>query len=213
MKVFILIAILLLSFASFGQDAPAPKTIEELKKQKKPFKHDNQYVIHYDKFEDESRVQCVGFNLIGFGENLAEVLAGGIGGRRGNVSVLMLGSGFGFKGDTLKEEPSDYYLYFYYSGEQWKFLRNTKLIALLDGETRIQFGEGEAIRNIGYGGVTEIIGFKVTKEQLLQMANAKLVEIKIGSYVKPLKKEYQEMFANIVKLGDMSQRAEVKKKK
>ncbi|MGI9035349.1 MAG: hypothetical protein ACR2GD_04845 [Pyrinomonadaceae bacterium] len=75
-------------------------------------------------------------------------------GRTAKASSLSLGAGFVFQGDILKEEPTDYFIYFYYTGDVWKFLKSSKLIALVDG-ARIQFGDGDADRDVKYSGVSE----------------------------------------------------------
>lgn len=206
-----LIFIFVLSAAAFGQAAPlAEKTVKQLQQQSKPFKNKNRYLVLYDKFEDRTTVRCVGFNLI---SNMAGALAIVAGGSGTQPPMIFLGAGFMFSGDTLKESVTDYFIIFDYSGEEWKFLKTSKLIALVDGGERIQFGEGEAVRDVERGGVTERIGFKVSKEQLQKLSQAKTVEIKIGNYATPLKQEYLNMFGNILKLGDISQTVEIKTKK
>ncbi len=210
MKIYILIllTILLVSLATFGQEA-ATKTVKEIEQQKKPFKNSNRYFATYDKFEDLTIVRCVGFNLISNMTGALQIVAGGAGTR---PSMIFLGAGFQFSGDTLKTTPTDYFILFDYSGEEWQFLKKSKLIALIDDE-RVQFGDGDALRDVERGGVTERIGFKISKEQLKKLSEAKKVEIKIGNYATPLKAEYLVMFGNILKLGDVSQKAESKKSK
>lgn len=82
---------------------------------------------------------------------------------------------------------------------------------LIDGE-RVQFGEGEADRDVTRNGVQEIIGFAVNKDTMVKLGKAKTVELKIGNVVKKLKDEHFEMFQNIVKLGDLSEQPAEKKK-
>ncbi len=61
------------------------------------------------------------------------------------------------------------------------------------------------------GSVSELIGFKATKDEMQKLAQAKSLEIKIGNYVTPLKDEYKEMFSNVLELADLS-KMPVKKK-
>lgn len=213
-----LLLILIFAFSVFGQYSETPaaaseKTVKQLEQQKKKFKFDERYIVKYDKFEDITVVRCLGFNMIGAMEGAAEIMSKGMGGygRTATPSMLYFGVGFLFHGDTLKKEPPAYLLYFNYSGDQWKFLKTAKLIVLLDGEKRLNFGEGAVERDIGRRAVSELIGFKATKEDIQDLANAKTIEIKIGTYAKPLKKESQEMFANILKLADPAQLPEEKK--
>ncbi len=206
-KLFSIIFIFVFSFVAFGQDAQT-KTVKELEQQKKHYKSDRRYMIQYDKFEDRTLVRALGFNLVSTMAGAMSIIARG--GMGAQPTMIFLGAGFMFSGDTLKETPNDYFILFDYSGAEWQFLKTSKLIALVDGE-RIQFGEGEALRDVGRGGVSEKIGFKVSREQLQKLASAKTVEIKIGTYTTPLKTEYMEMFGNVLKLGDVSLKAEKKK--
>jgi hypothetical protein len=211
-KLLSIVFLFAFSIAAFGQTAPT-KTVKELQLQAKPFKNSKRYFVVYDKFEDRTLVRCLGFNLIGFGASFAEAMAQGTGAVRGSASSsIYLGAAFTFPSDTLRQSVTDYFLLFDYSGSEWQFLKTSKLIALVDGE-RIQFGSGEAVRDVKSGSVTEKIGFVVTRQQLQKLSAAKTIEIKIGSFEKPLKAEYMEMFSNVLKLGDTAQKVEDKKKK
>ncbi len=214
MKKLLMITLLTFSFStliSAQSGSTTSKTVEELKQQTKSFKDRRKYEIRYDKFEDLTLARFSGNNLVTSGEQFGAMLGKAMGGSsdpRG-IPVLLLGAGFVFSGDTLKEAPKDYLIYFDYSGESWAFLKSSKLIFLVDGE-RIQFGDGEVDRTIKRQGVTEIIGFKASKEDLLKIGNGKSVELKIGSLARELKPEQAQMFSNIVKLGDLSERSKVK---
>ena len=214
MKKLLMITLLIFCFSVlvFAQtENTTPKTLEDLKQQTKSFKDRRQYEVRYDKFEDLTLVRFSGNNLVTSGEQFGALLGKAMAGSsdpRG-VPMLLLGAGFIFTGDTLKESPKDYLIYFDYSGESWAFLKSSKLIFLVDGE-RIQFGEGEVDRTIKKRGVAEIIGFKALRADLLKIGSGKSVELKIGSLARKLKSEQAQMFSNIVKLGDMSERPQVK---
>jgi hypothetical protein len=200
------------SVLAFAQtENMTPKTPEDLKQQAKTFKDHRKYEIRYDKFEDMTVARFSGNNLVTSGEQFGALLGKAMAGSsdpRG-VPMLLLGAGFIFSGDTLKESPKDYIIYFDYSGESWAFIKSSKLIFLVDGE-RIQFGDGEADRTIKKQGVAEIIGFRASKDDLLKIGNGKSVELKIGSLARKLKSEQAQMFLNIVKLGDLSERPKAK---
>jgi hypothetical protein len=188
------------------------KTVEDLKQQTKSFKDRRKYEIRYDKFEDQTLVRFSGNNLVTSGEQFGAMLAGAMGGRSSLsvVPILLLGAGFVFTGDTLKQSPKDYIIYFDYSGESWAFLKNSNLIFLVDDE-RIQFGEGQVDRTIKkQGGVNEIVGFRASKDDLLKIGNGKSVELKIGSLTRKLKPAQAQMFSNVVKLADLSERPKEK---
>jgi hypothetical protein len=215
MKKLLTITLLIcgLSFSVFAQtENSASKTVEDLKRQTKGFKDRRKYEVSYDKFEDQTLVRFSGNNLVTSGEQFGAMLAGAMGGRSSPsvVPILLLGAGFVFTGDVLKESPKDYLIYFDYSGESWAFIKNSKLIFLVDDE-RIQFDEGQVDRTIKkQGGVREIIGFKASKDDLLKIGNGKSVELKIGSLARKLKPEQAQMFSNVVKLGDLSERPKEK---
>lgn len=216
MKKLLIIALTIFCFSGliFAQNEnAAPKTLENLKQQAKSFKDRRKYEIKYDKFEDQTLVRFSGNNLVTSGEQFGAALATAMGGGSSlsSIPILLLGAGFIFTGETLKESPKEYVIYFDYSGESWAFIKNSKLIFLVDDE-RIQFGEGEVDRTIKKsGGVNEIIGFKASKEDLLKIGNGKSVELKIGSLARKLKTEQAQMFANVVKLSDLSERPKTKK--
>lgn len=215
MKKLLIITLLIFcvpALVSAQTDNGTPKTVEELKQQTKSFKDRRKYEINYDKFEDRTVVRFSGNNLVTSGEQFGAMLAAAAAGRRSAAAVpmLLLGAGFIFSGNTLKESPKDYVIYFDYSGESWAFLKNSKLIFLVDDE-RIQFGEGEVDRTVKrQGGVAEIVAFKASEEDLLKIGSGKIVELKIGSLVRKLKPEQSQMFSNVVKLGDLSERPQTK---
>ena len=160
MKYFSAMFILVFSLTAFGQT----KTVKELEQQKKNYKSDKRYMVSYDKFEDMTIVRSLGFNLVSSMAGALSIIAAN---RRGaQPTMIFLGAGFMFPGDMLKETPNDYFIPFDYSGEEGQFLKKSKLIAIVDGE-RIQFGDGEVVRDVERGGsVSEKIGFKVSREQL-----------------------------------------------
>ncbi len=211
MKKLLLITLLVSCFSvlAFAQaESLTSKTVEELKQQAKTFKDRRKYEIRYDKFEDQTLVRFSGNNLVTSGEQFGAMLGTAMRGSSSlsSIPILLLGAGFVFTGDALKEAPKDYLIYFDYSGESWAFIKNSKLIFLVDDE-RIQFGEGQVDGTIKkQGGVREIIGFKASKDDLLKIGNGKSVELKIGSLARKLKPEQAQMFSNVVKLGDLSER-------
>ncbi len=215
MKKLLTTTLLFLCFSAlaFAQtESMTPKTPEDLKRQAKTFKDHRKYEIRYDKFEDMSIARFSGNNLVTSGEQFGALLGKAMAGSsdpRG-VPMLLLGAGFVFSGDTLKESPKHYVIYFDYSGESWAFIKSSKLIFLVDDE-RIQFGEGKSDRTVKkQSGVQEIISFLASKDDLLRIGNGKSVELKIGSLTRKLKPQQAQMFLDIVKLGDLSERPRAK---
>jgi hypothetical protein len=215
MKKLLIITLLVFcfSFSVFAQtENSASKTVEDLKRQAKSFKDRRKYEISYDKFEDRTLVRFSGNNLVTSGEQFGAALGAAMGGSSSlsSIPMLLLGAGFVFTGDVLKESPKVYLIYFDYSGESWAFIKSSKLIFLVDDE-RIQFGEPQVDRTIKKrGGVREIIGFIASKDDLLKIGNGKSVELKVGSLARKLKPEQAQMFSNVVKLADLSERPKEK---
>ncbi len=213
-KLLSIVFLSFLSVAAFGQTAPT-KTVKELQQQTKSFNNKHQYKVTYDKFEDRSTVLCRGYDLVGVMQGFAAAMAQGMGRGRGApvTPSVFFGAAFQFPSETLTQPVKDYYLLFAYKGEGWEFLKTSKLIIIADG-MRMQFGSGEADRNVNRSGtVSEDIEFLVSRAQLEKLAASKSVEIKIGNFVKTLKPEILEMFANVLKLGDTAQKVEDRKKK
>jgi hypothetical protein len=206
---FSITLILIFVFCAIAQET---KTTKEIQEQAKKLKNGGRYHVKYDRFEDRTVAVFTGFNLITGGEQFAAALAGSMGGygRASSIPMLMLGAGFYYHGETLHETPNDYAIFFNYSADSWKFLKNSKLIAMIDDNERIQFGEGEVDRDIKFQGVQELVIFKASKEDMQKLADAKKLEIKIGNLERKLKTEHIQMFADVLKLGDVTLKAEKK---
>jgi hypothetical protein len=181
--------ILVFNFCAFGQTS-----IQDLKNELKTFKdtNDRQYKITYDKFTDKSRVLYLG-DIVS-----SSLLPG---------RMVQLLAAFVFEGDKLTSDVSEYALMFESTGKDWEFLRNRELYVLADGE-RMVLGEGLRESDIkrtlfmGYQ-TSELLGFRVTREQLEKMANAKSLEMKVGERVIKLKSSSQKGFRNMLELGKL----------
>ncbi len=201
--------ILILVFHGFGQEtdktdpksaATPTKSYLQIKKQKRKFKNKSQYIVKYDKFEDITLVRYTGFQMLGAFESVAIGMTQSRG--RTTLPSLLFGSGFFFETENLSDPIiDDFAMFFTWNGSRWLFLYNSKLIALADGE-RIRFGEGVRSSRINLGGLKETVYFKASREQLTKLANAKKLEIKVGSVVRKLKRKHQMMLKNMLALSD-----------
>jgi len=158
----------------------------------KQLKNREKLVLKYDKFKDYTVVACKPFDLLTTGEHMAVGLAQGMGrgpyGRGPAVtfpSRFELSAAFGFKGAKLNDEPK-FGLIFISGGADWRFLKDHKLYALVDGE-RLELGEGQHDGNVYLGGVSEEMIFDLTREQFEKLANGKSVEIQLGGFERKLK--------------------------
>lgn len=190
MKISITIALtLIFALSAFGQ-----KSVADMKAQLKTFKetNDRQYKISYDKFTDKTRVLFQG----------PVVSQSFLPGR-----MLQLLGAFVFEGENLKVPVTDFALMFQSTGKDWDFLRNRELFVIADGE-RMALGEGLRDGDIkrtflsGYQ-TSEVLGFRLTREQLEKMANAKELEMKVGERQFKLGNGGKRGFANLLALSQI----------
>lgn len=158
----------------------------------KQLKNRDKLVLKYDKFKDYTVVACKPFDLLTTGEHMAVGLAQGMGsgpsGRGPAVtfpSRFELSGAFGFKGVKLNDDPK-FGLIFITGGADWRFLKDHRLYALVDGE-RLELGEGQHDGNVYLGGVSEEMIFDLTRDQIEKLANGKSVEIQLGGFERKLK--------------------------
>lgn len=142
--------------------SPTPKPI------KKPgFFNRARFETKYDKFKDETTVQFKRLPLTGTGRRLM------------SGETLYLIGAFRFKGQTLAASVNVAYLGFISESENWLYLRDRDLIALIDGE-RLVLGSAERDSDVGLGRVSEVLVFEIPHETLLRLANGTQVEMQLG---------------------------------
>lgn len=189
LQVFILISFL--ASISFAQET---KTIKDLEQQAKSIKNGKKFEISYDKFENVSAVKHKGFDILTFGDRMKAGYP---------PPRLFFGTGFFFDGESFSQTPKEFYVYFWYQGGDWAFLKGSKLILIIDDE-RLQLEGGLIDTDVKKTRVSELLGFAISKNQIEKIVNAKKVEFKIGNYVRDFKPEYFEMFSIVLKLADPS---------
>lgn len=142
---------------------PTPKPI------KKPgFFSRARFETKYDKFKDETTVQFKRLPLTGTGR------------RVWSGETLYLVGAFHFKGQTLATPVKVAYLGFISESENWLYLRDKNLIALIDGE-RLDLGSADRDSNVRLGKVSELLVFEIPHETLLKIANGTSVEMQLAS--------------------------------
>jgi hypothetical protein len=142
---------------------PTPKPI------KKPgFFSRARFETKYDKFKDKTTVQFKRLPLTGTGRR---VFSG---------ETLYLIGAFQFKGQALATPVNVAYLGFLSESENWLYLQDKHLIALIDGE-RVDLGIADRDSDIGLGKVTELLIFEIPYETLSKIANGTNVEMQLGS--------------------------------
>jgi hypothetical protein len=126
------------------------------------------FETHYDKFQDKTTVSFKPLPLTG-GARLAF---------KGEMLSLM--GAFQFKGKSLAQPVSAAELGFLSTSQDWLFLRDQHLIALVDGE-RVNLGVAMRDSDISLWQVKEVLVFDVSYETLSKIANGSSVEMQLGS--------------------------------
>ena len=173
--------ILILVASAFGQ-----ASIADLQAKAKASKLKD-LVIQYDKFKDKSYISTKPQNLVGGMESFAIAVAeSGPYGRRtpsGYPTVLLMQLGFGFKGDSLKETQNEFLFSFASSSTGWVFLKGDKNLYILYDNDRLELkpvGSDADISFSSYGGVSEFLGYEISRETVEKLLAAKKLEFKLG---------------------------------
>lgn len=178
---------------SSGAEMEPSKTQEELKEQAKKAK--NKHLVRYDKFDDQILVSALPYNLVSVKERLNGALFGDSG-----IVNLWFGSGFEVRGERLERNNARFFLIFSAESTRQQFRRRADLTVIFDDQklrlTPID-GDVEVDRFIG-----ETILFEIDRQPLMDIANAKTAELKIGNYVQRLTERHKEMLLDTLFIGD-----------
>lgn len=161
------------------------KPSTDLKQRIKTFKNRGRFSVSYDKFKDITDVSVGPFAISPV-----------------RSSVVAMDADFFFGGQTLQEDVTAIHLVFtsysaYRTGE-WTFGEHRELYAIIDGE-RMELGEGSWKSHIG-GLSSESIIFTLPIATFRKIAEAKLVELKVGSVELKLKDEHLIAFKDLLSL-------------
>lgn len=209
MKLILATTALLFAFTIHAQESkqsPTPAQGIDVQAKLQTIKDRKKFVATYDKFKDYTSVLCKPVDLLGRGEKMAVAFARGMGqgpyhtGPEPDLppSMFVLTVGFGFNGKLLNEPPR-YALAFGSDSNNWHFLKDHVLYALID-EERLNLGEGQHEGNIYLGGVSEQMVFNLSREQIEKFANGKSVEIQLGGFPRKLKPEALNRFRSLLTL-------------
>jgi hypothetical protein len=163
------------------------KPSSDLKQKIKTFKNNRRFSVRYDKFKNSTHVSVGPFNI---GGDKAYIFSG---------AMLGMGADFFFQGQTLKEGVEEIYLVFDSRSKDWRFLDGRDLYAIVDGE-RMELGKGERSSDVRRGSVSELIIYKLPIDTFSKIANAKAVELKVGSIELKLKDEHLIAFKDLLSL-------------
>ncbi len=169
------------------------KSVEELKQQAKKAK--NKHLVRYDKFDEQILVSALPYNLVSVKERLNGALFGDSG-----IVNLWFGSGFEVRGERLEQNNARFFLIFSAESTRQQFRRRADLTVIFDDQklrlTPID-GDVEVDRFIG-----ETILFEIDRKPLMEIANSKAAELKIGNYVQRLTERHKEMLLDTLFIGD-----------
>lgn len=196
--------ILLTSVVSFvvalGVSGQESKSLDELKRQAKK----NSQSVKYDKFDDFTRIRGDIYDMITLKETLSNAFINDNGIRALNFTTVIV-----FPGDTLTETNGIYLIIFGSQSERFKFTRNARLTFLFDGQ-RLRYEPIEKDWDVD-GLVGEKLVFRVTREELEMLANAKKLEMKLGDFEKKMNERHQKVMRQTLTMGDMKMRPPEKK--
>lgn len=109
-----------------------------------------------------------------------------------HYSNLSIGAFFLYKGSQV-ETPSHLTLRFVSNSKDWKYLRNSKIIFLVDGK-RIDLGEMKRDGRVGSGYVLEFLTKIISTDTFLEIINGSDVEGKLFTTEFKLTEEQLEAF-------------------
>ena len=181
------IVITLVLLLSFGSAATTQYEEAGLKQQIKKFKNSRRFLVKYDKFKDRTVVRVGPFGLTGSMEYALT-----------NTMIGIL-AGFGYEGAAIQKSVEAFSLGFTYSGKEWEFLKDRDVYALVDGE-RMQLGKADRASDINLGSVEELLSVSMDTATFNKIANAKVVEIKVGNREFKLKNEHLQAFRDLESL-------------
>lgn len=162
-----------------------------LKEKIKKFKNSKRYDVRYDKFDDQTLVRVGPFFLS------ADLL------NPSNNFQMM--AAFSYAGQSNGQPVEQYELVFISNGQDWSFLDDRDLKAIVDGE-RKSFGEakrkGDIGRNwLGEVRVKEALFVTVPAEDFRKISEAKKVEMRLGRKEFKLKDEHLQAFRDLQSLA------------
>lgn len=206
MRITFSVLLIILSVGiGFGQKS---KSLAELEQQINTYKYKKDFYLSYNA--DYNRTYVSFHNrdeMISNGDFYATSMPTPPEGfsRRSYFGISL---GFEFQGDALTESSDDFFLSMNYSGSQFLFPSDPKLIALIDGQS-IEIGKGRIGRykNPGHDKVNNATGehsaFNINREELQRIAAAKSVRLKLGNFERKLTSQQIKMFRDILNLSEV----------
>jgi hypothetical protein len=162
------------------------KSADVLQKQIKGMKADKSFSVEYDKASDTSKI-------LGFSEDF-----GAGQDKKYNLTWFRFGLAVFFPGSVLKAWPDSYLLTFQAGAKKPLFGSAHSVILTVDGGA-LDLGDSSYAAKRDE---TEYLNFKISREQLGKLANAKSVTMKIGEKDFTLSPNQIKMFSTLNNLSD-----------
>lgn len=173
--------IILTGLAIAQETRPSP----DLKQRIKTFKNNKRFSVNYDKFKDSTNISVGPF---------------AVSPEKG--SVLAMSADFQFDGQTVREDVTSIFLdfvsYSAFRGGGWTFIDHRDLYAIVDGE-RMELGTGDWKSHLD-GLSHEDLTFVLPIGTFKKIAEAKVVELKVGLNEMKLKDEHFIAFKDLLSL-------------
>jgi hypothetical protein len=111
-----------------------------------------------------------------------------------------LGAFYAFPGQVQQAPAPELTLHLVRSSNQWAWAYDHTVILVLDGKSRLPFPRAIRSTHVGEGYMLEQIMMTLSREQAAQIANARKVEMKVGSdafvWSDTLQAAFREMVAS-----------------
>ena len=172
--ILILTCTIMIGGLSFGQET---KPSTDLKQKIKTFKNSKRFAVDYDKFKDETHVHVGPFFTMPLG----------------------MSAHFFFKGQTVQEDIDKIYLTFHSYSSDWRFLNDRTLYAIIDGE-RTELRDADRSSDISLGSVSETLIYTLPTDTFRKIAEAKTIQLRVGSVEVKVKDEHQIAFKDLLTL-------------
>lgn len=119
-------------------------------------------------------------------------------------SHTRLGAFYSFPGHIQQSPAPELTLHLVRSAPTWAFAYDHSVMLVLDDRTRLPFAQAKRATSVGEGYTLEQIFVAVSREQASQIAQARKVEMKVGSSAFVWSDSLQHAFREMVSSADAS---------
>lgn len=183
-KLFVL-PFLILTFTAFA--FAQTKSNDAIERQIKTLKVEKTITLNYDESGGASKIFVSGED---FGRDQD---------KRAGLNGFSFGMAFFYAGKTLNAAPVEISLTFWAQSKKPKFGASHNLTIFANGEI-LDLGEARYVSR--QSEQTEYLNFKISRENLIKIANSTVAKLKIGNAEFQFTPEHLKVFAALVKISD-----------